>query len=169
MENIMRQMAKKTVCTLMVLALCPISSFAEIVKIPAGTAILLRSTADVNSDNTLGDVVTFTVVSDVVVNGKVVAKAGSSATGEVSAISKRKFFGIPAKVSVTVQRVTMADSSIVVVNKTKTVEGDDQMVCSIIGTILCLFPALIKGGDAKIASGATFDAMVAAPSEVNVP
>lgn len=165
----MNRNIRKAICSLTALALLQLPVYAEIVKVPAGTAIMLRTTTDVTSSMSVGDVVSLVVVQDVLVNGKIVAKAGAVALGEVSALVKRSFFGIPAKISVTVRRVTMVDSNMVSVGNTKTVEGDDQMVCSIIGTILCLFPALIKGGDAKIASGAMFDAIVTSPSDVTVP
>lgn len=165
----MKRYIRKTICSLTALALLQLPVCAEIVKVPAGTSIMLRTSSDVTSSSSVGDVIALTVVQDVVVNGKVIAKAGAVAMGEVSALVKRKFFGIPAKISVTVRRVTMIDSNMIAVSNTKTVEGEDQMVCSIIGTILCLFPALIRGGDAKISSGAMFDAIVTAPSEVTVP
>lgn len=165
----MKHYIRKAICSLTVLALLPLPVFAEVVKVPAGTSIMLRTTSDVTTASAVGDVVALTVVQDVTVDGKVVVKAGAVAMGEVSALVKRKFFGIPAKISVTVRRVTMVDSNMVAVSNTKTVEGEDQMVCSIVGTILCLFPALIRGGDAKITAGAMFDAIVTAPSVVTVP
>lgn len=164
MRNVLRKVCAVTVA----LGVCVAQAGAEVVKVPAGTAIILKSTSDVSTAATVGDMVTLVVASDVVVGGKVVAKAGATATGEVVAVVKRKFFGIPAKLSVTVQRVTLSDGTFAMVNKTKTVDGEDQMVCSIIGTILCLLPALIRGGDAKIPSGSVFDAMTIAPAEVTL-
>lgn len=165
----MNRNIRKAICAMTAVALMQLPVYAEVVKVPAGTTIMLKTISDVTSSGAVGDPIALVVVQDVVVNGKIVAKAGAPAMGEVSALVTRKFFGIPAKISVTIRRVTMIDSSMIFVSSSKTVEGEDQMVCSIIGTILCLIPALIRGGDAKIASGSMFDAMVMAPSDVTVP
>lgn len=165
----MKRKFRSAICALTAVALMQLPVYAEVVKVPAGTTIMLKTVNEVSSSGAVGDAIAFVVVQDVLVNGKVVAKAGAPAVGEVSALVKRKFFGIPAKISVMVRHVTMADSTMVFVNSSKTVEGDDQMVCSIIGTILCLLPALIRGGDAKIPAGSMFPALVMSPSDVSVP
>jgi hypothetical protein len=165
----MNRNIRKTICSLTAMALLQLPVCAEVVKIPVGTAILLKTVTEVTSNNSVGDVVALTVVQDVVVEGKVVVKAGATAIGEVSGLVKKSFFGIPTKIAVTVKRITMVDSNVVAVGNTKTVEGDDRMMCSVIGAILCLFPALIQGGDAKVASGSTLDAIVTSPAEVTVP
>lgn len=165
----MKNKIRKVLCSLTAIAVFHVPVCAEIVKIPAGTSILLKSVSDVTSSNNVGDVVSLVVVQDVSVNGKVVVKEGATAIAEVSGLVKKSFFGIPTKIAVTVKRVTTVDSNAVAVGNTKTVEGADRLMCSVIGAILCLFPALIQGGDAKIVAGTNFDAVVTSPAEVTIP
>lgn len=165
----MNRFIRKAVCSVASLALLQGPVFAEVVKVPAGTAVMLRTTADVPSSSSVGDVVPLVVVQDLIVNGKTVAKAGAVAIGEVSAVETNGFFGSPAKITVTVRRVTMIDSNMIPVSAVKTVEGKNRLLCGIIGAILCLLPALIRGGDVKISSGAMFDAIMTAPGEVTIP
>jgi hypothetical protein len=165
----MNRNVRKVICSLTAVALLHLPVCAEIVKVPAGTAIMLKTTSEVTSSSSVGDIVSMVVVQDLVVNGKTVAKAGAGAIGEVTALAKNGFFGVPSEITVTVKRVTMIDSNMISVNTSKTVKGNDRMACSVIGAILCLFPALIRGGDAKIAAGAMFDAIMTAPGEVTIP
>ncbi len=165
----MNRIIRKSVCVVTTLALLQLPVYAEVVKVPAGTAVMLKTTADVTSSSSVGDIVPLVVVQDLMVNGKKVAKAGAAAIGEVTAVDTNGFFGAPARITVTVKRVTMIDTNMISVSTAKSVEGKNRMMCGIIGAILCLFPALVRGGDVKIAAGAMFDAIMTAPGEVTIP
>ena len=47
-------------------------------------------------------------------------------------------------------------------------EGKDKMVCSIVGTLFCLFPALFKGGNVTFPAGTILEAVTTGPAEINI-
>jgi len=138
--------------------------------IPAGTPVTLRSINDISSElaNT-GDSVQFAVVSDVVVNGKTVIPAGSTAIGTVLRAKKQNFAGIPAELSVQVNYITGPSGSTIPVSVSRTSEGESKMVLSIVlGVICCLLFLLMKGKSARIPAGTVLNATTTSPIEVQV-
>src|SRR4051812_23360563 len=68
------------------------------VQVPPGTRVVLTTATALDPANVhVGDMVTFNVAQNVVVNGHTIIKAGATAQGEVTAAKKRNFIGIPAK------------------------------------------------------------------------
>lgn len=125
-----------------------------ITRVPAGTAILLRTTSAINPASVrVGDVLNLSVANDVTVGGRVVFKAGANARAEVVKAERRGIAGKPDLIAITVQSVQAVDGASVPVSTTKTVEGEDKMVVTIILTLVCLPFIFMKGGEAQIASG----------------
>jgi hypothetical protein len=118
------------------------------------------------STATTGDIVDLAVVEPVEVEGRTVIKAGAVGQAEVTFVQKRTMFGVPAKISVTAKRVNAVDKSAISIGNGKTVEGANRMICSIIGAILCLLPALIVGGEVTLPAGSVINAVTTAPAEV---
>jgi hypothetical protein len=128
---------------------------ASTIQVPPGTQIVVTTVADLKPDNlNVGDMVALTVVSDVVVNGKVIIKAGAAAQGEVVSSKKNNFIGIPGAIGVALRTVTTVDGKNIPISASKHVKGDDKMVVSIgLSLVCCILFALIKGGEATIPAG----------------
>lgn len=141
---------------------------ATTVQVPPGTAIMLTTAATLKADDlNVGDRVAFTVMQDVVVNGKVVIKAGATAFGEVVSSKKNNFLGIPGAIGVSLRTVTTADGKSVPISASKHVEGDDKMIVSIgLSLVCCILFALMKGGEAVIPAGTAVDGVTTMAVEV---
>lgn len=158
-----------TVLAFALVSLCPPHLEAADVKVPAGTPVMLRTAQAISPQNVkAGDPVSFTVADDVVVDGKVVIKAGSQAKGEVVKAEKRGILGKPDRVSVQITSVTAVDGKTLPVSAAKAAEGEDKMVLGIILTLICLPLLFIKGGEAEIGAGTTVQAMTTGLAEVRV-
>ena len=145
----------------------PAFAQTNVVRVPAGTAVTLATTSTLDPQMVrVGDVVNLTVVSDVVVNGKVVFKAGSPARAEITAASPRGIVGRPDKMTVQLQNAQAVDGSTVPITAAKSVEGDDKMVLTIVLTLVCVPFILMKGGKAAIPSGSQINATTNGLSEI---
>ncbi|MEW6215420.1 MAG: hypothetical protein AB1478_09525 [Nitrospirota bacterium] len=172
---------KKTLARVQLIALLTLSVFvwtfvlpheaitAATIQIPAGTRVLLRTIQTLTpKEFKVGDRVNLVVASDVVVDGKVVIKAGDPATGEVTVSKERGIAGQADKLTISVKSVKAVDGTPVIISGTKSVEGEEKMVMAIILALLCLPLILIKGGSASIPEGAQIEAMVAAQTTITV-
>ena len=140
------------------------------VQVPPGTNVMLTTTSVLNPANLhVGDMVSFTVVRDVVVDGQVVIKAGAAAQGEITSAKANNLIGIPGKISVSLRSVTAADGKPIAINASKYVEGEDKMVLSIgLTLICCVLFALIHGGEAIIPAGTEIQATTTMMADVGV-
>lgn len=138
------------------------------ITIPAGTPIVLKNTETINSSNiTIGSTVSFVVVSDVVVDGKVIVKAGSLADAQISYSKKKNYAGIAGEVVVSDFSVHAVDGTYIPLRATLSSRGEDKVGMSVgLGFFLCMLFLLVKGEDAVIPSGATKS--VYTMSDVNV-
>jgi hypothetical protein len=142
---------------------------AAAVKVPGGTAVMLRTTQPISPKTFKpGDRISFSVADNVVVDGTVVIKAGSEAVGEVVQAEKRGILGKPDRISVRLTSVTAADGTLVPIAASKSAEGDDKMVLGIVLTLICLPFLLMKGGEAQIAAGTTVQGTTTGTAEVKV-
>lgn len=154
------------------LCMYPDYALAGTVNVPAGTSVTLQFAENVSPETKrVGDSVYLTVVNDVIVDGKVVIKAGARAFGEVVKSKERNYLGIPAEIGVVVKSVKAVDGTqIMLGGTTKMQEGADKMVVTIALTVLiCVLFALRKGGDAFISQGTQVMAMTAVNVQIQVP
>ena len=139
------------------------------IELPAMTRVPLRAQGMISPQTMhAGDQANFIVAADVRVGDRVVIREGTPATGEVVRSQKRGMIGRPDELTVRVGNTTAVDGTNVPLNGMRTVEGDDKMILSIIGGLICLFPLLIKGGRASITPGTTLDTTTVAPVQVRV-
>jgi hypothetical protein len=138
------------------------------VRVPAGTVVNVATNAVITPETVkMGDTVDLSVTSDVVVDGKVVIKAGAKASGEVIQSKNRNYVGIPAKIGIAVRSVQAVDGTTIILSGSKLVEGKDKMVTSIgLSLICCILFAAMKGGDASIPAGTSIQATVAVTTPV---
>lgn len=145
-------------------------AMAQMVKVPVGTPVSLKLSTPVSAESSnAGDAVMFNVVSDVVVNGKVVIPAGSTASGLIMKAKKRNFVGLPASIMIQVSTIQGADGSSIPISVSKESEGDSKLVISVVLSLLCcILFLLMKGGNAEFPAGTVLNATVTAPIEIEV-
>jgi hypothetical protein len=143
---------------------------AEQLTVQAGTPVDLNFETTVSSESaTQGQEVIMRVATPVVVNGKTVVEVGASAVGEVVFSKKSGMVGMAGRISVAAKRVTAVDGTVIALTGSKDFEGKDNMVTSIVITVVCcILGLLMKGGKAEIPSGSSLRASVATPVQVNV-
>ncbi len=142
----------------------------QIVKVPVGTPVILETISEMNSKNiTPGEKVMFKVSSDVIVDGKVIVKAGSGAIGQVTEAMGASYIGIPGVINISLQTVQAVDESLLPINATKGAKGESKLVMSVvISVVCCILFLLMKGKDAIIPMGTSVSAFVTAPTEVKI-
>jgi len=124
------------------------------VQVPVGTVVTVKTNTLVSPEIlNVGHTVYLSVVSDVIVDDKVVIKEGATAIGEVTVSRELNYIGIPAKIGIAVRSVQAVDGSTIIISGIKLVEGKDKMVVSIGLSLICFLFALIKGGEADIPAG----------------
>ena len=147
----------------------PRGAHAADVKVPAGTVVMLRTNQPISPRTVRpGDRVSFSVADNVIVDGKVVIKAGSEAAGEVIQAEKRGVLGKPDRIAVQLTSVAAVDGRTIPLSASKSAEGDDKMVLGVVLTILCLPFLFMKGGEAQIAAGTTVQGLTTGVAEVKV-
>lgn len=139
-------------------------------QIPAGTVLIVKTNTTISpTSQNVGDTVDLAVSSDVIVGGKVVFKAGSRASGEITMSKPKNYIGIPAKIGLVVHSAQAVDETTVLISGTKSIEGKDNMAPSIgLSLICCVLFALWEGGDAVIAPGTQITASVSATTTITV-
>jgi hypothetical protein len=124
------------------------------VKLSSGTPVSLRLIETVDSNQvTVGTTVNFSVVSDVKADDDILVKAGTMGQAQVIKAEKNGMIGQPGEITISDFYTTAVDGSRVPLMATLTQEGKDKMVLSLVGTVICLFPILLKGGKAVIPAG----------------
>jgi len=181
-ENIMITLTRKlsfafqslTIMTLLAFMwafLLPHESIAQqkVETLTGTTVALITNTTLTPEQFKVGDAVELSVVSDVVVNGEVVIKAGAGAKGEITVSKERSYIGIAAKIGLAVKSVQAVDGTTIPLSGSKLSEGKDKMVMSIgLSIVCCILFALKKGGEAFIQAGTPVDATVSATTPVTV-
>ena len=132
------------------------------IQIPIGTSVVLKTVTTLTPEQyKIGDTVNLAVVSDVIVNGKVVIKAGAMATGEINSSKVPGMVGSPAQIGLTLRSVRAVDGTSVLLTGSKYIEGKDNMATAIVVTILCcILGLMMKGGEALIPVGVQISATV---------
>ncbi len=113
-----------------------------------------------------GDTVDFIVVQDIRVKDKIVIKSGARARGQITESKKAGIVGMPAKIAVELQMVEAVDSSMIPIRASKSMEGDDKIILTVILAFICLPLILLPGGTTQISPGSTFDAFTMGMAEV---
>lgn len=143
---------------------------AKSLKIPGGTTVIVALASSITSDLAPpGTTVPLRVVSDVVVDGKVLIAAGAAGTASVNSSQKANYAGIPGKLTLSAVSVTAVDGNQVPLTGLTYREGENKMVISIGLALVCLLTLLIKGGPAELSANSQFTATVPGQVEVNVP
>lgn len=145
------------------------------VKIPDGTPMELELMSNVSSKEAQeGDIVNFTVVNSVVVNGVTLVEKGAPARARIAVAKKSGRWGKSGKLGWAMQDVMAADGSRIPIRMEKKLSGDSKggtVATGVILTSLVFWPAaplwgFKKGKDVTMPAGKRFEAFVHGDSTV---
>ena len=148
----------------------PFPVFAETVKLKAGTFVPAVLAQTLSSEEThTGDIVNYTVGSDVIVGGKTVISAGTLIQATVSFAEEARMVGQPGKMSIQFVSTTAVDDQKILLQGSKTYVGDDETTGTVVvGVVLCPLALLNSGDEASVGEGTQGRAIVAANTNVEV-
>ncbi|MDQ6788754.1 MAG: hypothetical protein M3033_18275 [Acidobacteriota bacterium] len=131
------------------------SDNATSIIIPDGTEIKVKTTEELNGNKlTEGDPLTFKVVEDVKVNGKVVIAKDTIAKGTVSAAKKNGMMGKGGTLSVRVESTQTVDGQKLKLRAAKSGDGSNNTGSTVALTVLFGPLGLLRHGNvAKIKAG----------------
>lgn len=144
------------VCILILLcSICSLSLAEEKAVLKDGTPVMLRLTEEVSTKTkNLSDSIRFEVTKDVIVNGKMLVKAGTPADGTVSVCQKPDILGQEGTIAFTVNSTKAVDGQWVYLRSNLSRSGENKMLISAGAAYACcpIF-GLIKGSGASFPVG----------------
>jgi hypothetical protein len=144
-------------------------------KVPDGTQMELELQSNISSKEAQeGDIVNFTVVSPVVVNGVTVIERGAPAKARIAVAKKSGRWGKSGKLGWAMQDVMAVDGSRIPLRMDKKLSGDSKggtVATGVILTSLVFWPAaplwgFKKGKDVSIPAGKRLEAFIHGDSTV---
>ncbi len=139
------------------------------VRIPDGTPLEVELMSNLSSATAKeGDIIDFTVVSPVVVNGVTVIEKGAPAKARVAGVKKAGYWGKAGKIGWTMQEVLLVDGNRTPLRMEKKLTGDSKggtVATATIVTAVVFWPAapfwgFKKGKNAVFPAGKRFEAFV---------
>jgi hypothetical protein len=144
------------------------SSDEPTIKLPAGTAVVLRAIESLSSQSlTEASTVTFRVLNDVKVNDVVIIKAGTKAQAQVSATDKAGFVGQSGKILISDFSTRSIDGTFIPLQGTVSNQASSRIVLSgVLSFFVCPLFLLMKGKEAVIPAGTEKTVFTAADVQV---
>ncbi len=135
--------------------MCASSIYAETITVPNGTVIPIRTVQQLSSDQlTLGQQVIFDVAMDVLVEGKPVILAGSTAYGSVQESKDGQMAGIAGKLVIALNSVVAVDGTNISISGSFSNAAKSEVGATVaVGVILCPLALLNTGDDGIIPVG----------------
>lgn len=159
-----------------------------------GTPVTLALRDDFSTkgkDNLVGTSLDFYVVYDVVAEGEVVIPAGTMVRSEITSFTKRKIFGVPARLTLKLDKVQTVDNKIMMLGGNNVLTSTGAVnawagtlttvasSCAIVGLFiyapmtfiavpLLIPPFFIKGGHATIAGGSQYEVRIINNEKIQV-
>jgi hypothetical protein len=139
------------------------------VKVPDGTPLEIELLSNISSATAKeGDIVDFTVVNPVVVDGVTVVEKGAPAKARIAAVKKAGYWGKAGRLGWTMQDVLAADGNRIALRMEKKLTGDSKggtVATATIVTAVVFWPAapfwgFKKGKNAIYPAGKRFEAFV---------
>jgi len=139
------------------------------VKVSDGTQLEVELASNVSSNTAKeGDIVDFTVVSPVIVNGLTIIEKGAPAKARIAAVKKAGYWGKAGRVGWAMQDVLAADGSRIPLRMESKLTGDSKggtVATGVVVTSIIFFPAapfwgFKKGKNAIFPAGKRFPAFV---------
>jgi len=125
------------------------------VKIPNGTPVVLRLVEEVNSKlKNLNEAINLEVARDVVIDNKIVIKAGTPGLATVTLCEKTGMVGKAGMIQFSVDSTKSVDGQNVPLRATMTQGGKEEVTTAVAGGVICcpLF-LLMSGKDASFPVG----------------
>jgi hypothetical protein len=147
------------------------SPVEQVVVLKAGTVIPLETINVIKSENaTVGRTIDLRVTRDVDVDGQTVIPAGSIAKGQITRSQKAKGLGKAGFLEIQIKSVTAVDGQeVYLAGGNVSEEGDDKATIAIVlGIFVCILFLLVKGKNAEIPPGFSFDSNVASTVNIQV-
>lgn len=140
------------------------------VFIPDGTEIIVSTIEKISSkDYATGALVNLKVDSDLVINGKVVVKAGTIARATITESKKSGFLGKSGRLNVAIDSTTSVDGQKINLRGSVSGNGNGQVGTTVaVSLLVSPLGLLIKGGNAKIMPGTPIKAYVNGQHTVSV-
>jgi len=130
--------------------------------LPEGTPLHVVTTLETTSkDAKPNDPVQFTVDEDVTIDGHVLIRKGTAATGSVINAMKQGYMGKSGKLAIQVESTQTVDGQPLKLRASKGSEGKDKTNTTAALSMISGFFLLKKGGEAKIAAGTPVTVFVA--------
>lgn len=147
--------------------------------VPKGTDVRLAFDSALTSKTAkVGDKVKFHVVDDVLVDGQVVIKKGTEASGMIDELQRGRRFGVNASIRIRLDPIAATDGTMVPIatkhKGKKTGSGTDKAAIASGAGALVLGPIglgigyFITGKEVKVKSGDTLTTEVTSPTDVKV-
>jgi hypothetical protein len=139
------------------------------VKVPDGTPLEIELLSNISSATAKeGDIVDFTIVNPVVIDGIVVIEKGAPARARIAAVKKAGYWGKAGRLGWTMQDVLAADGNRIALRMEKRLTGDSKggtVATGAIVTAVVFWPAapfwgFKKGKNAVYPAGKRFEAFV---------
>ena len=143
----------------------------QAVVLKAGTVIPLETMNLIKSDNaTVGRTIDLRVTRDIEVDGQIVISAGSIAKGQITRSQKAKGLGKGGFLEIQIKSVTAVDGQeVYLAGGNVSEEGDDKATLAIVlGIFICILFLFMKGKNAEIPPGFSFDSNVASTVNIQV-
>ena len=143
----------------------------QVVVLKAGTVIPLETINVIKSDNaTVGRTIDLRVTRAVEVNGQTVIPAGAIAKGQITRSQKAKGLGKAGFLEIQIKSVTAVDGQeVYLAGGNVSEEGDDKATLAIVlGIFVCILFLFMKGKNAEIPPGFSFDSNVASTINIQV-
>ena len=157
------------ICLLLAMSTFGFSQEKPKVTVKGGTVITLAATNNVRASKVnVGDLVTFKLVQDVKVDGKVAIPAGTLAYGKVTEAKRSTCFGTKGRLGIHVSNLRLANGETVMLTGSNVnITGKNRTPLSVvIFCFTCLpFPC---GSKAEMPSGYEFEAMIANTTDIVV-
>lgn len=158
-----------TILVAAVLSHSTLSMAANDLRLPDGTRVSVRLAQALSSSTAqTGDVVTFEVVDDVLVNGSVVIKAGTPARGTIIEGVKKRRMGRAGRLSYSLNETRSINGQAVKLRAQQDTKGDSNVTATAVTTtavalfvpVAAPFFLLRKGKDIAVEVGRRVDGFV---------
>jgi hypothetical protein len=138
------------------------SRIEDEIVVSEGTAVKVVTAAEITSKKAKpNDPVAFIVDEDVVINGQVVVRKGTEATGSVVNAEKGGYMGKSGKLAIQVESTKTVDGQPLKLRAAKGKEGEDNTTSTMVLTFISPVFLFKKGGEAKVVSGTPITVYVA--------
>ena len=147
-------------------AVSPGSSATRVQQLDSGTKLSLVFSAPISSrGQKVGDRLPVSLAEDLLIDGKLAARKGSSVDVVVTQVDDSHGMGLPGILSFSAQSIRLQDGKTMALLGVETMEGADHMKKALVSSIVPLGGLVVHGGDALNPAGARFEVEVGKPSD----